>query len=551
MNTKTCFTLSSVFLIGCATIDSGSVDYRRAESINLSDARSLLEQRKQSCQPNVSGERARICSPMLPARLDRKFVGKAAKSIRADDVYSIRLDYGVIAEMNELPKIRLRKGNVFGQNGEIAVLVKAFEFSAEKDKAESFLDFNQKKSSGDDSEDDFSEARVVYFNPDVDNGQALNMSNIPILGPVKYTGRPVGLQIIVLELDRMSEPVKSMLQNLAGLGRSYANAGPVTDALFDLGTSLVEGSQDDIIFEYRMVMDNTNHTDEQVVSPFEEGRLVFRRAQNRSNRLIWRNLRLDENTGALYTQTTCKSTSNCETLNKLQQSEVFGTKEVETSETARYRPYTSETYFVVNIINHGENGPEAFYEFESYGSFQNDLQLYIDERDAPINSLNDPIVKLIAKRQSQAKSEGISNLLEKVADDWEEYSLFSFAADFEDAESCELHTQISSQIAKRNLLLSNAQRSTYELYASIKASQASLLEANEKSKLLSRLSSVLLGRLSNKDLTPSYKVHNFTSWGNFWAVYGTNEGSQKFSALFKEASETSAPSTCSELKQLH
>lgn len=545
-------------LASCATTDTGSVDFRRAESQSLKTVQKKFLTSLKECSPNIAGKKERTCAPMAPTSLARKFVGKAAKAINKDEVYSIRLDYGVIADMNEIRKPSLRKGGKFAQNGEVVILVKAFEFSADKNNPEGFLNFSQSTKEGDEVKDDFSQARVVYFNPDVDAGQQLNISNIPILGPVKYGGRPVGLQLIILELDKMSDPVKSVMQNLADLGRSYVNAGPVTDTLFDLGTSLIEGSLDDIIFEYRMVMDNVEHTKDQIVSPFEEGRVVFRRVQDRDNDLIWRNMRVDENSGALYVVKECvgKKTHCVLDENSLQQK--FSTssedpaKKGDDKKRFSYYPYKKETYLTVNFINHGKDGPEAFFEMEKFEDIQERLDTYINERDKPIESLEQPIVDLISRRQSLNKSRELSDMVASMGTAWASYSHYKLPATFKDSELCPTYTRINDDLAKRNLKLTDARRMTGQFYDSLKEVEAELLKSTEKNKLLARLSELLLGRLSGDGTPTNYLANDFTSWENFWTKkYKQSTGKEALVALFEEAAELAAPKNCGELNAIH
>lgn len=521
------------FLAGCSSIDTGLVDFRRADGVGLTKAAIEAEAHKNKCAITISGH-PKVCAPMLESTLFRKNVGKKAKSIGTDDVYSIRLDYGVIADINEYRKIRNRKDHRFGKNGEIAILVKAFEFSATEDGAQRFLDFQQLTKAEDGSNsDDFSEARVVYFNPDVDPGQAMNFSNIPILGPVKYEGRPVGLQLIVIELDQMSEPVKTMLQNLAGLGRSYANAGPVTDALFDLGTSLLEGSQDDIIFEYRMVMDNSNHIGDQIVSSFEEGRVVFRRAQNRKNKFVWRNLRLDENSGALYE----KALANNSTV---------------TPSEYEYKVFDNETYLVVNFINHGKTGPEGFYDYQTFAKLESQLQNYVDERAKPVIETQGEIIELMKSRQSGNRSKKIKSLIDTAGDDWEAYANYFIPNNFEG--DCDLKDEIDAKSSLRRLRHSYANQKTSGLYTLLQESATEILQPREGLEVVTQLSNLILGKLGNENpiSNSSYKIEDFVSWTSFKNAYITpTNGQEKFRSLIKQAAENSAETTCLGLNARH
>ncbi len=348
----------AAMLSGCASLETGYIDYRRAE--DPVDVTKKIAEYPAECAKDIDTSNKQksagfqSCKPLLGVRVFRKNVSRKT-GIQPEDVYSIRLDYGYMQYVSEVPftvsKLIAGK-SPFRARAEIVVLARAFEFDAKpvtpankEDGAAapaaggaetpvaseaSFVDLDSQS---------LNAARVIYYSPDVENGQGLNFSNIPIIGPVAYSGRPVGIQIIVLELDKVSEEMKGLLSSLASLGQAAGAlpTGGASSILTDLGKTLLESNQDDVVFEYRFVLDRTVSQASYNAAPFEEGRYVLRRLHYRNYNHIWRNLELDHNTGQLFVWTKGADGSD------------------------EQRPFTDDTYFTVNIVNHGRGAAEAAY----------------------------------------------------------------------------------------------------------------------------------------------------------------------------------------------
>jgi hypothetical protein len=406
----------AVAVTGCATIDTGYVDYRRADDpLNVPSTLAAYTCGRSATDPALEG---RVCDPVLPAYLIRKNVsGKVG--IRPDDVYSIRLDYGYMRYVSELPfrPDRILDGkNPLRAQAEIVVLARAFEFGpmaradvesigtpASDEEAtpapapgpgpseNAFVDLEFES---------LNEARVIYYSPDVENGQSLNFSNIPILGPVKYGGRPVGIQIIVLELDRVSPEMKGLLSSLASMGQTAGAipTGGATNILIGLGKSLLESNQDDVVFEYRFVLDPSDRVNSYNSAPFEEGRYVLRRLQTRSDAHDWRNVRLDHNTGQLYVYQTEKNAQG--------------------QDQEHSRPYTGETYFTVNIVNHGASAKEAGYVYRSLEELRGMIEASASATNSEvISALNGQIVTATENLRGNTMTRELATQWERVAAD--------------------------------------------------------------------------------------------------------------------------------------
>jgi hypothetical protein len=352
------------------------------------------------------------CDFMLPSMLSDKNYSDGRSAIAVGDIYSIRLDHGLIAQLHEMPNPISRPGSL--ANGEVVILVNAFEFSDTVEGAAThrFSDMMDDVRLGTPS---LAEARVVYYSPDVEEKQDLNFSNIPISGPIMYNGRPIGIQIIVLELDRVSESTKSLLKSLADLGKTYVAPSMVNSVLVSLGKSLIDGNNDDVVFEYRMVLDNSANLADQITPTFTSGRYVFRRVQKRTNPAIWNNLRVDENTGALMVWQQ-DSTTVTSTGDKGQQK-----RETKYTGGVKRAPYTQETYFTINVLNHGKDGIVAHYANEKWEDVSKKIDDALNSPNLPAAAVTTVIQDATAQRQSIGAMVDLNKAMIPVIVKWKAY----------------------------------------------------------------------------------------------------------------------------------
>ncbi|WP_126665568.1 hypothetical protein [Croceibacterium ferulae] len=373
-----CFALFLI-LSGCSTLgigpdqNSGQIDYRIAEPVSVTQRQ--IDQNSKD-------------TPLAPARLVRRYSGAreafvSTATADADrDVFSITLEQAVIG--------RFVGEEGFAQPAEIAILANAFEFdSADATTSSSrFYEFPEIMGPRTDENGKASEAaeglKLVYFSPDVYLQQPLNFSALPIIPPSLYRGRPIGIQIVFLELDRMSGPLKSLLRELASLGQASNIANPlpgIADVALELGSSLLDANtnNDDIVFEYRMVLypqHLTTTTDSGLplneMATFQPGRYVLRRVEERSTQVEWDSLRLDHNTGRLF--------------NGDSGSEV-----------------RDDTYVVMNVIRHPRGTPEARYLFRSLAQFDEMLTAASQtDGSASLQVITDNIQARVAYSRSAA-----------------------------------------------------------------------------------------------------------------------------------------------------
>lgn len=262
-------TAAVVVLSGCAFSNEGAVDFRRADPY---DPKEL---------PKVQGT-AKIHA--VPLSDKDRTSGNSATRIDRQDKISIRLRDGYLNRCNERLRNPLRN---FKQNCEIAILFKAFELSATSD-------FNFKPGSERD-------ARLVYFSKDVQPGQYFNFHNLPVYGPIEYTGKPIGIDVWILEIDAEDQQAVALLRTLASVGaKAYAPAAPILPILDQLGAALLSSGADDVEMRYTMVLDPANGFNGAVYSTAEAGDYVFIREHIRDHLTDWSRLSLDHNTGRVW-----------------------------------------------------------------------------------------------------------------------------------------------------------------------------------------------------------------------------------------------------------
>lgn len=372
-------------LAGCAAVDTGQIDYRIAERQPVP----ALERYKQGCetgkplypdatlQARLAGKKAEgsrkarpsgePCMPLSPAHLVRKYAsGGSAFAVK--DKYSIDILQGNIG-----PKIIEALGTET-RSGEILILANMFEFGSDASSAQRFLD------SPDMTEEALkqnSNIKVIYFGDDVRRRQTMNFSNIPLQPISEWSGRPIAIQIIIIEVDTNSEAVETMLSTLAKFGES-SNIIPagtsVENVLLALGKSLLDGgAQDDILFEYRMVLHPAGAIHDAYFPIFEPGKYVLRRSQIRDADQIWSSLRLDFNTGRLFE---------------------VGKDGKSASE------FRDDLYLTLDIKKYPSSTPTAAYAFRSSENLMTAIQNAAHLHDRPLAEVTKQITAILQQNRS-------------------------------------------------------------------------------------------------------------------------------------------------------
>lgn len=401
---RSCILISMV-LCSCSHVDTGEIDYRRAEqptlvaksAANYSAGDCKLQEKAvffgKTTEPLIRAAEE-PCLPMLAGKLFRKNLSTVGARIVKPDTYSIRLEHGLISFMTEpgfSPERIFYGKRSKVQVGEIVILANVFEFG-EDAKDKSFVDLTN-----------LSEVKVIYYSPDVEARQDLNFSNIPLKAPATYNGNPIGIQIIVLELDRMSSQMQSLLKTLAGLGQqsNLAPTGPVGGLLLDLGTSMLTQNNDDTIFEYRFVLDPSDGSLSAQSAPFESGRYVIKRTHDRREDQIWRNLVVDHNTGRLM-----RVASD-------------GDRMALVAPT----PFTDETYFTLNVIKHPSGTTASAYGFRTLDQLGEEIKAASADRDAPFADADAALKSKLSEMRRASRAEEVVAAWRAASSKFRDYGL--------------------------------------------------------------------------------------------------------------------------------
>lgn len=379
---KYIFIGATLLLSACSHVDTGQVDYRVADAPPAPVNRDLTAfDATKYCSSDASVN----CDPIMPARVVRRYMPDPEtgwRGFRDQQVYSIEIEQGVIGSNILEGKIL---GHQFGSKGEIAILANVFEFAAEADtaKLKRFLDGEELKKVTDDPSD--VELKLVYFNDDVRREQAFNFSNIPLRQRSIYGGGTIGIQIVVMEVDAQAAPVASLLKTLARFGQQIVPVpGEAKDMLFDLGESLLTGSQDDKLLEYRFALSASESADNDnaIQATFSPGRYVIRRLQDRRSDMQWDELRLDHNSGRLLKYSGGQLT-----------------------------PVTTDLYLVLNIRRYPVGTKPEIYAQRDWAGFRAELQSAADARAAPLDEVTANLSGVLGKMRS-------NNLGEILAKKW-------------------------------------------------------------------------------------------------------------------------------------
>ena len=332
--------------------DSGRIEYRVAEPVTVTEA----------MVKNSKGEPLALAPLVRMSSMPRDSFNSAATTDATKDVYSISLEHAVLGGF-------INEGR-WAQPGEIVILANVFEFSDKEGAGGRFYEFPEIDSRASKDANSSADLKVIYFTPDAYLHQPLNFSALTITPPTRYHGRPIGIQIVILELDRVPGPLQSLLGTLADLASpATATAGlpGAEKIMFDLGKSLLDGkvNQDDVLFEFRMELMPYAPLMKNDQATFQPGRHVFIRQQDRSSPVPWGDLRLDHNTQKLLTNANhsalgCKQNVSCE--------------------------FTRDSYLVVNVVKHSPTTQLAYYQHRTMAELN--AALRAAENAGPLSPLN-------------------------------------------------------------------------------------------------------------------------------------------------------------------
>lgn len=240
----------------------------------------------------------RITKPTITAEysnLDFKYRKFEEGPIKKGDNLSIHLSAGFI---KDTPESRSFSERVMarGTSAEVAIIAKVCE-QGTADCSDNFSDQSDKS------------GRVIYFTDSLKAKQMLNISYLPVYGPIKYQGNPIHIQIYMVELDINSPEQQQLFSTLSKLGSvAYPPSSQVLKTLETLGSTLIGSSEDnnnnDSIFRYTFTLMPSEKTTKNLVSypVLSQGNYVFIKKPTITGyqeEAVWDQVKLQEQTGKL------------------------------------------------------------------------------------------------------------------------------------------------------------------------------------------------------------------------------------------------------------
>lgn len=284
---------------------------------------------------------------IVSVRLRSVFISGAGTS--PENVFSdIGFSASALGETTRYFTEGIGRGFKFSHNLEVLIAVNAFDYGA----TSSGFRFDQKGREN---------AKVIYYSDDVSEDQFLSFDNLPIIGPVTYSGAGLGLQLYALEIDAESEQQKALLQSLATVGTAAAGiTGPGAGVLNSLTTALLDnGNADDRIFEYAVGFDTGDQGAQVDYVPLEENMYAFVADFDRQRSVPWERIALNSATGELME---CTKTEGV------------------------WRYLDGFSYMVVQILKGYDGQPASQIVFENVGDLTKALR---DERSTKVSDAID------------------------------------------------------------------------------------------------------------------------------------------------------------------
>lgn len=198
--------------------------------------------------------------------------------------------------------------------------------------------------------------RVVFFSRDMREKNESNSSFIPVYGPIRWTGRPLTIDITMLEIDEEERSqTNTLLSTLADFGQAEGMSPNSLSLLNTLGKALVSNAaQDSIMMKYRAVLVPETDTARGVSLPvLREGDLVVLRRENGDEAVRWSELRYAHNLGILY------SCVPNDTNYNLTREHVPACEKSENGRELVPQVNRNDTYLVMTVAKASLDGPPA------------------------------------------------------------------------------------------------------------------------------------------------------------------------------------------------
>ena len=230
-------------LAACSVSDVGEVSIKKARVATTGTCAGQttlvgMAEVRGGADPIVAGEHFSV-------RLRRGFISEFGA-----DVENIFTDLSPNAEGLGETSVSLGNNVNKGPNLEILVIARTLDYGADKDGFRTRIDTRE-------------DARVIYSSSDVYKKQILSFENLPVVGPVKYSGAGFGLQLLVLEIDTETETQRALVSGVveaSQVAASLSSSGLGGTVLTTVLKRLIDnGNTDDRMFEFSAGWD-TGHS---------------------------------------------------------------------------------------------------------------------------------------------------------------------------------------------------------------------------------------------------------------------------------------------------
>ena len=218
----------------------------------------------------------------MPATYEDKF------AVKVEDGFSISLHQAYIKDFPEW--------NILGRKtGDIAIVATVRERTNGTD-----FDFTSQAATN---------GRVVFFQENVEAGTTLNLSNVPVYGPAKYTGFPMMITLHVIEIDEKgSKGAKGIIGKLAELSKSVPSMNAKALGVLDtLGSFLLSQNKNDVLARYDMELEPFVDLKEGLLTPtLEYGNYLFVVGDG-PLWMSWNGIYFNQKNSRIYKDNTCNT----------------------------------------------------------------------------------------------------------------------------------------------------------------------------------------------------------------------------------------------------
>lgn len=378
----------SLTVSGCSVINEGAVNYRKTSAFSKVASQNPAASEKNVDDPNP-----------MPLEFKYKMPSNSSLIINnnGSDTVAIFLESAFIKDF--VAGFHLSTGF----RCPIAIIVNAYEVGEGNEK--NYFDY---------SPEGFKKGRLVFYSDDVAKGQFLNFSYLPVYGPAIYKGKPLALEITILKVDTSSQALKSLLGELASMGKKVlALDTPVVKLLNALGGSMLEGGHDDRIFKYYMTLNAvppqgslSSSVDGAHYPVLHEGHYVFVRHNNRAAPENW-DMNLGQDEGRLYYNKD-HSIKKPDGTSSAIDSKLYNA-------SVQDNLYRENTYLVLQIK---KNLPVAEYDIPSFASLEASLRSEAVLNSTTTEKIKDVASKIAADYLSKAKRQTLENMFRNLCLAW-------------------------------------------------------------------------------------------------------------------------------------